>query len=99
MYAIFWFIDQLLNLYIWAVILSAIVSLLAGFGVLDTRNRIVYTIGDFLFRLTEPALRPIRRFMPDLGGIYISPVILIVGLQAVRILLNEIQHSFLRMFY
>ena len=99
MYAIFWFIDQLLNLYIWAVILSAVVSLLAGFGVLDTRNRIVYTIGDFLFRLTEPALRPIRRFMPDLGGIDISPVILIVGLQAVRILLNEIQHSFLRMFY
>jgi YggT family protein len=99
MYAIFWFIDQLLNLYIWAVILSAVVSLLAGFGVLDTRNRVVYTIGDFLFRLTEPALRPIRRFMPDLGGIDISPVILIVGLQAVRILLNEIQHSMLRMFY
>jgi len=99
MYAIFWFIDQLLNLYIWAVILSAVVSLLAGFGVLDTRNRIVYTIGDFLYRLTEPALRPIRRFMPDLGGIDISPVILIVGLQAVRILMNEIQHSMLRMFY
>ena len=99
MYALFWFVDQLLNLYIWAVILSAVVSLLAGFGVLDTRNRIVYTIGDFLFRLTEPALRPIRRFMPDLGGIDISPVILIVGLQAVRILLNEIQHSMLRMFY
>jgi len=99
MYALFWFVDQLLNLYIWAVILSAVVSMLAQFGVLDTRNRIVYTIGDFLFRLTEPALRPIRRFMPDLGGIDISPVILIVGLQAVRILLNEIQHSMLRMFY
>jgi len=99
MYALFWFVDQLLNLYIWAVILSAVVSMLAQFGVLDTRNRIVYTIGDFLFRLTEPALRPIRRFMPDLGGIDISPVILILGLQAVRILLNEIQHSMLRMFY
>ena len=99
MYALFWFVDQLLNLYIWAVILSAVVSLLAGFGVLDTRNRIVWTIGDFLFRLTEPALRPIRRFMPDLGGIDISPVILIVGLQAVRILLNEIQYSVMRMVY
>lgn len=99
MYALFWFVDQLLNLYIWAVILSAVVSLLAGFGVLDTRNRIVWTIGDFLFRLTEPALRPIRRFMPDLGGIDISPVILIVGLQAVRMLLHEVQYAVLRMVY
>ena len=99
MYALFWFIDQLLNLYIWAVILSAVVSLLAGFGVLDTRNRIVWTIGDFLFRLTEPALKPIRRFMPDLGGIDISPVILIVGLQAVRMLLHEVQYGIVRMVY
>lgn len=97
MRALFWFIDSLLHLYMWAVILSALVSLLAGFGVLDTRNRIVWTIGDFLFRLTEPALRPIRRFLPNLGGIDISPVILILGLQAARILLSEIEYAVLRM--
>ena len=97
MRALFWFVDQLLHLYIWAVILSALVSLLASFGVLDTRNRIVWTIGDFLFRLTDPALRPIRRFLPNLGGIDISPIILILGLQAARILLGGIEDSLSRL--
>jgi YggT family protein len=97
MQALFWLLDQLLNLYIWAVILSALVSLLAAFGVLDTRNRLVWTVGDFLYRVTEPALRPIRRFLPDLGGIDISPIILIVVLQACRILLREIEIGLWRM--
>ena len=99
MHALFWFIDALLGLYMWAVILSAVVSLLASFGVLDTRNRIVWTIGDFLYRLTEPALRPIRRLLPNLGGIDISPIILIVALQAARILLHEIEYGVLRLVY
>ncbi|MBE9606693.1 YggT family protein [Acetobacteraceae bacterium H6797] len=85
MYAVFWFVDQALSLYIWAVILAAVVSMLIGFGILDGRNRIVWTIADFLYRITEPALAPIRRFLPNLGGIDISPVILVLLLQALRI--------------
>jgi YggT family protein len=91
MMALFWLIDRLLSLYIWAVILSAVFSILVSFNVLDTRNRIVWTIGDFLHRVTEPALRPIRNILPNLGGIDISPVILILVLQAARMLLGELQ--------
>ena len=59
-------------------IASAILSWLIAFGVVNTNNRFVYTIADVLYRVTEPAIAPIRRFMPDLGGIDISPVILIL---------------------
>jgi YggT family protein len=91
MMALFWLIDRLISLYIWAVILAAVFSMLVSFGVLDTRNRLVWTIGDFLHRITEPALRPIRNLLPNLGGIDISPVILILLLQAARMLLGELQ--------
>jgi YggT family protein len=97
--AIFWLIDRLLSLYTWAIILAAVFSMLTSFGVLDTRNRIVWTIGDFLYRLTEPALRPIRRFLPNLGGIDISPVILILLLEAVRMLLANLEVTLLRSMY
>jgi YggT family protein len=93
MIALFWLVDELLSLYIWAVILSAVFSILTSFGVLDTRNRVVWTIGDFLYRITEPALRPIRNLLPNFGGIDISPVILILLLQAARMLLAEIKFN------
>ncbi len=96
MMALFWLVDRLLSLYIWAVILAAVFSILTSFGVLDTRNRIVWTIGDFLYRITEPALRPIRNLLPNLGGIDISPMILILLLQAARMLLGEIEFSLVR---
>jgi YggT family protein len=99
MMALFWLVDRLLSLYMWAVILSAVFSILTSFGVLDTRNRIVWTIGDFLYRITEPGLRPIRRLLPNLGGIDISPVILILLLQAARMLLGEIELSVVRTVY
>jgi len=99
MMALFWLIDRLISLYTWAVILAAVFSMLASFGVLDTRNRIVWTIGDFLYRITEPALRPIRNLLPNFGGIDISPVILILLLQAARMLLGEIEFSLLRSIY
>ena len=67
-----------LNFYVWLVIASAILSWLVHFGVVNTRNQFVSMIGEFLWRITEPALRPIRRFMPNLGGIDISPIILIL---------------------
>ncbi len=66
-----------INLFKWAVILAALLSILTAFGVLDTRNRIVWTIGDFLYRVTEPVLRPIRNMLPNLGGIDLSPWIVV----------------------
>ena len=74
------FIVMVVDLYIWVIIASAVLSWLIAFSVLNTQNRFVYTLGDMLNRLTEPALRPIRQIVPDLGGIDISPVILILGL-------------------
>lgn len=67
-----------LNLYVWLVIASAIFSWLYLFNVINTSNQFVAMVGDFLYRVTEPALRPIRRFMPNLGGIDISPIILLL---------------------
>ncbi len=99
MMALFWLIDRLISLYTWAVILAAVFSMLAAFGVLDTRNRVVWTIGDFLYRVTEPALRPIRRVLPNFGNIDISPVILILLLQALRMLLGELEFSLMRSIY
>jgi len=99
MTALFWLLDELLYLYLWAVILAAVVSTLTSFGVLDTRNRLVWTIGDFLYRITEPGLRPIRNLLPNFGGIDISPIILILLLQAARMLLREIELSLLRSVY
>jgi YggT family protein len=87
MYALFWLIDQAIGIYVWVLIIAAVFSLLAAFNILDTRNRIVWTVGDFLYRITEPALRPFRRFLPNLGGIDISPVVLILLLYALRIFL------------
>ena len=78
MQSLIWLIDTVISLYIWCLIISAILSWLVAFNVVNTQNRVVYTIGDFLYRITEPALGPIRRFMPNLGGVDISPVILIL---------------------
>jgi YggT family protein len=67
-----------LQLYIYLIIAAAVLSWLIAFGVVNTRNQFVAMVGDFLYRITEPALRPIRNFMPNLGGIDISPIILIL---------------------
>ena len=69
-------IEIALTLYMWIVIAMAIFSWLVAFNVVNTRNPVVHMIGDFLYRITEPVLRPIRNMMPSLGGIDISPVIL-----------------------
>jgi len=75
-----WLVDTLISLYIWILIAAAVLSWLIAFNVVNTRNPIVHSIGDFLYRITEPALRPIRNILPNLGGLDISPVILIIGL-------------------
>jgi YggT family protein len=84
MRALFLVIDLALELYIWIVIAMAIFSWLVAFNVVNTRNPVVHTIGDFLYRITEPALRPIRNMMPNLGGIDISPVILFLIIVFIR---------------
>jgi YggT family protein len=72
------FISYLLTLYVYILIASAILSWLIAFNVVNTQNPVVATIADFLWRITEPVLRPIRSILPNLGGIDISPVIVIL---------------------
>jgi YggT family protein len=84
---------ELLEFYKWLVIVAAVMSWLIAFGVINTYNRAVYTINDFLYRVTEPALRPIRRFMPNLGGVDISPVILIFAIWLIQMMLVKIQFA------
>jgi YggT family protein len=68
----------LLNLYWWVIIIAAVASWLIAFGVINTHNRTVARVLDVLYRLTEPALRPIRHMLPNFGGVDISPVILLL---------------------
>src|SRR5579872_1025893 len=84
MRALFLVIDLALELYIWIVIAAAIFSWLVAFHVVNTRNQVVGMVGEFLFRITEPALRPIRRVLPNLGGIDISPVVLFLIIIFIR---------------
>jgi YggT family protein len=84
MRALFLVIDLALELYIWIVIAAAIFSWLVAFNVVNTRNQVVAMIGDFLYRITEPVLRPIRNALPNLGGIDISPVILFLVIIFIR---------------
>ena len=67
-----------LDLYVWLLIASAILSWLIAFNVVNTRNQFVAAVAEFLYRITEPVLRPIRNLLPNLGGIDISPVIVIL---------------------
>jgi YggT family protein len=75
-----WLFDTLIRLYIYILVAAAVMSWLIAFGVVNSYNSTVRMIWDFLSRVTEPALRPIRAVLPTLGGIDISPVILIIGL-------------------
>lgn len=79
--AVFELLNAIVGLVIWALVLSAIVQTLISFGVLDTRNKLVYTIADFLYRVTEPVLRPIRNALPSFGSVDLSPLVLILALQ------------------
>lgn len=78
------FIRMVITLYMWVIIISAILSWLIAFNVINRHNQFVYTVADSMQRLTEPALRPIRNALPDFGGLDISPVALILGLIFVR---------------
>ncbi len=73
-------IDRVIDIYTWIVIAGAIMSWLVAFGVVNVGNKFIRMVVDVLYRLTEPVLRPIRNILPNLGGVDISPVILLLGL-------------------
>ncbi len=87
MLALFQTIDLALNLYTWVLIASAIFSWLYAFNVINSSNQFVNAIGTFLYNITEPVLRPIRNIMPNLGGIDISPIIVLLIIFFLRSLL------------
>ena len=81
--------DSIIYIYIWILIINAILSWLVAFNVLNVQNRFVYTILEFSYRITAPLLNIIRRFLPNFGSIDISPVVLILGLYFIRNLVFE----------
>ena len=81
--------DNIVSIYIWILIINAIISWLVAFNVLNTSNRFVYSVLDVSYRLTAPPLNYIRRFLPNLGSIDISPVVLILALMFLRNLVFE----------
>ena len=88
-YAIVWLINTIISLMIWFIIAQAILSWLVAFDVVNYRNRFVYSVGTFLDRITSPLLEPFRRMIPSLGGIDISPIVVILLLQFVTVLFNR----------
>lgn len=89
MHSLLLLIDAIIGIYKFLLIAFVIMSWLVSFNVINTRNQFVYTVGNFLHRITEPALAPIRRVVPDLGGIDISPIVLFLLLWFAQMLLWE----------
>ena len=87
---IFGLIDMVFDLFIWILIIAVVMSWLISFKVVNTTNRFVYLIADFTYRITEPALRPIRRFLPNLGGLDISPIVLLMVIWFLRDVLRRL---------
>ncbi len=87
---IFGLIDIVLGLFVWILILAVVMSWLISFNVVNTTNRFVYMFSDFLYRITEPALRPIRRILPNLGGLDISPLVLLLAIWFLRDVLRRL---------
>ena len=91
--AVYRILQELLNLYWWVVILAAVMSNLIAFGVVDTRNRFVWTVSDLLYRLTEPALRRIRGVLPSMGGVDLSPLVLLLAIYLAQAVLAQVYLS------
>ena len=88
---IFELLFVVLDIYKWILIISAVMSWLIAFNVINTRNQFVYTVSDMLYRLTEPVLRPIRRVVPSMGGLDISPIIALLLIFALQRLIINFQ--------
>ena len=90
MKSIFILLDNVITIYLWIIIINAILSWLVAFNVLNTQNRFVFSVLDVTYKLTDPALNKLRRFIPMFGSIDISPVILILLLIFLRNLIFEV---------
>jgi YggT family protein len=90
MHSVLWLIGWIVQAYTYLLFAYIIIDLLVKFGVVNGYNRVIYVVMDFLSRITEPLLRPIRNVMPNLGGIDISPVVLVLALQFGLRLLYEV---------
>ena len=89
MKSLFFLLDSVITIYLWIIIINAILSWLVAFNVLNTQNRFVFSVLDTTYKLTDPALNKIRRFIPTFGSIDISPVILILLLIFLRNIIFE----------
>ena len=90
MKSIFILLDSIITIYLWIIIINAILSWLVAFNILNTQNRFVFSVLDATYKMTDPALNRIRRFIPTFGSIDISPVILILLLMFLRNIIFEI---------
>ena len=90
MKSIFILLDSIITIYLWIIIINAVLSWLVAFNILNTQNRFVFSVLDATYKMTDPALNKIRRFMPTFGSIDISPVILILFLMFLRNIIFEI---------
>ena len=90
MKSIFILLDSLITIYLWVIIVNALLSWLVAFNILNTQNRFVFAVLDATYKLTDPILNKIRRFVPTFGSIDISPIILILGLVFLRNVVFEI---------
>jgi YggT family protein len=92
--AVFWLIDTVIGLIILVLVVNAILSWLIAFDVVNRRNQFVNGLWDFTNRLTEPLLRPLRKVIPLIGGVDLSPLVLVLGLLFIQRLLIEARFSF-----
>jgi len=90
MKSIFILLDTIITIYLWVIIINAILSWLVAFNVLNTQNRFVFTVLDTTYKITDPALNRIRRFLPTFGSIDASPIVLILLLMFLRNIIFEI---------
>ena len=90
MKSIFILLDNIITIYLWIIIVNAILSWLVAFNILNTQNRFVFSVLDATYKMTDPALNKIRRFLPTFGSIDLSPIILILALMFLRNLVFEI---------
>ena len=90
MKSIFILLDSIITIYIWIIIINAVLSWLVAFNILNTQNRFVFSILDATYKMTDPALNKIRKFIPTFGSIDVSPVILILLLMFLRNIIFEI---------
>ena len=90
MKSIFILLDSFITIYLWVIIVNAVLSWLVAFNILNTQNRFVFSVLDITYKLTDPILNKIRRFVPTFGSIDISPIILILALMFLRNLVFEI---------